>query len=158
MPVLKNPRHEAFARAVIKEGTAGKAYRSVYPEASAPTAETQGPKKLRDHQIRIRVDELREEIEKKAADALVMERVEAMQFCSQVVRTPVGEVTEHSPLAQEVTHAMTQFGPTTKIKMPGKLDALKLLGSWRKWEPAVIVEAPPIVIINIGGTPAPSAN
>ncbi len=36
MPILKNPRHEKFAREYVKTGVGAEAYRRVYPRASEP--------------------------------------------------------------------------------------------------------------------------
>jgi hypothetical protein len=48
---------------------------------------------------------------------------EKRKFLADVVRTPVGQVDEESPLAQEI-----RYGPdgSTTIKMPGKLNAIEL--------------------------------
>jgi hypothetical protein len=51
---------------------------------------------------------------------------ERLEFLAAVVRTPVGSIDEHSPLAQEVTIEEGEGRSRKKVKMPNKLDALTL--------------------------------
>lgn len=60
MPVLDNPKHEMVARAFIQTPIAKKAYKIVYPNSSDPAAETDGPKLLRNPQVKGRIHELLE--------------------------------------------------------------------------------------------------
>lgn len=86
------------------------------------------------------------------------EKEEVMRFLHHVITTPVGYVDEESPLAQEVQREeMTQGGARgqlkrgqaesgneeespevevtkVKIKMPGKVEAAKLLAQMQGWE------------------------
>ena len=127
MPALKNPKHEAFARNVGIHGmSAAEAYRTGWPNCSEATAETTGPKLARDSQINLRIMEFREEAAKRAAEKDFLTVEEKRAFLAKIVRTPIGEVTKDSELCQEWSLTDGERTTTERIKMPSKLDAIKI--------------------------------
>lgn len=127
MPALKNLKHEAFARNVGIHGmSAAEAYRTGWPNCSEATAETTGPKLARDSQINLRIMEFREEAAKRAAEKDFLTVEEKRAFLAKIVRTPLGEVTKDSELCQEWSLTAGACTTTERIKMPSKLDAIKI--------------------------------
>lgn len=127
MPALKNLKHEAFARNVgIHWMSAAEAYRTGWPNCSEATAETTGPKLARDSQINLRIMEFREEAAKRAAEKDFLTVEEKRAFLAKIVRTPLGEVTKDSELCQEWSLTDGERTTTERIKMPSKLDAIKI--------------------------------
>ena len=127
MPALKNPKHEAFARNVGIHGmSAAEAYRTGWPEASKATAETEGPALARKPHVNLRVMEFREEAAKRAAEKDFLSVEEKRAFLAKIVRTPLGEVTKDSELCQEWSLTDGERTTTERIKMPSKLDAIKI--------------------------------
>jgi hypothetical protein len=124
MPALDNPRHERWCQLVAtpkRDGsvmTDTEAYQLAYG-ASLENAKTNAWT-LRDNQgLQARIKELQAPLEVKR----VLSMSEKREFLASVVRTPIGNVDETSPLAQSVKYS----GDGGKeIKMPGKLEALKL--------------------------------
>lgn len=124
---LSNPKHERFALLLAQaEVSASEAYRREYPDA-APKSVEACSSRLAD-KVKLRIAWLKAEVERKAeevAEGTVLSMLEKRLFLARVVRTPIGEVSEMSDLCQEMTQT---FGdnPSTRIKMPGKLDAIRL--------------------------------
>ena len=52
--------------------------------------------------------------------------LEKRAFLAKVIRTPVGEVDENSPLALEVTCEEGKYGMTKKVKMVSKQAAIEI--------------------------------
>ena len=122
---LPNPRHEAFAFLVAGGASAAEAYRKAGFKASGPTAQTKGPKLAKQGHIKVRVADLRRKAQEAAKEREVegvLTLAEKRLFLARVLRTPVGQVTADSDLAQEVT----VDEKTMKVKMPDKLKALAL--------------------------------
>ncbi|MCK9587764.1 MAG: terminase small subunit [Terrimicrobiaceae bacterium] len=69
------------------------------------------------------VNELIAKAKRKAERSRFLSLEEKREFLANVVRTPVGDVDEFSPLTQEVTHAADG---SRKIKLPDKHRALEL--------------------------------
>ncbi len=68
-----------------------------------------------------------------------MTRDEALGILAEIVRTPVGEIDEAHPLAQEVRRDEVRGGDKpvvarVMVKMPDKLVALRIIGAWNGWE------------------------
>jgi phage terminase small subunit len=95
---LHNARHEAFALAVAKGASATDAYRRAGYRAK--DADVTGPRLLGDvgNGIAARVDW----IKLQAASDTVLTIREKREFLASVVRTPIGEIDEGSPLCQSV--------------------------------------------------------
>lgn len=127
MPVLKNKKHEAFARAIgIKGMSATAAYREVWPDSSQRTAEVEGSKLSLKPEISLRIDEFREEAAKRAAEKDFLTVEEKRAFLARVVRTPIAQVNKDSDLCQEWAENVGQFSSSEKIKMPSKLEAIRM--------------------------------
>lgn len=124
MPALKNHKHEAFARNVgIKGMSAAEAYREVFG-SKGQTAEVNGCK-LR-AKCELRIAEFREEAAARAKEKDFLTIEEKRAFLAKVVRTPLAEVSRESELCQEWSETTTKDGGSERIKMPSKLDAIKL--------------------------------
>jgi hypothetical protein len=132
MAVLTNPKHEKFAQAVASGTSAAAAYRKLY-KCQPQTAETSGPELARNPQVSLRVAEIRENANKVAAEKLNLTQEEALQYLARVVRTPIGEIDQTSDLCQERTYVEGNEETSVKVKMPGKLDAIKLMASMCGW-------------------------
>lgn len=65
------------------------------------------------------MDELAAELDKEA----IASRQECLEFLTSIIRTPVGQVTAESPLAQELNESESGV----RIKMPGKIEAVREL-------------------------------
>lgn len=121
---LLNTKHEAFAHLIAAGGTQWGSYMQVY-QCSRDNAEAAAfrlMKKQDEFGVIRRFTYLREQMSR----GTVLSARERREYLASVVRTPVGSVNEHSPLAQEVTYEESEKGSRTKVKMPSKLEALKL--------------------------------
>lgn len=122
--MLKNVRHEAFCQAYALGGNASEAYRKA--GYSAKDADVAGPRLLGNVGIQQRIEQIRLENDGKSE----LTKAQALHYLAQIIRTPIGEIDQNHHLAQE--YAITEHGH--RLKMPGKLEALKLLGQWCGWE------------------------
>jgi phage terminase small subunit len=66
MPALKNVRHERFAQEVAQGKNAGEAYRLAGYRAASHSAETAGPRLLKNVQIQQRIVQLQQKVARKA--------------------------------------------------------------------------------------------
>ena len=84
MPILKNPRHEKFAREYVKTGVGAEAYRRAYPRAHPiSTARVCASQLLTKPNIARRTAELRQAIAKRAnitEDKILTDCEEALQL------------------------------------------------------------------------------
>lgn len=116
---LENQRHERFARLVATKGKSDvEAYQEAYEcdyQAALSSA----------YRLRDNVGIVSRIVQLQAAGASkdVLSLLEKREFLAKVVRTPIGSVTEHDPLCQEVKYG--KGGEVTR-KMPSKLEAIKL--------------------------------
>lgn len=131
MPLLKNTRHEAFAQLVAGGMKYSDAYRVICPRSM----KWKNQKKLADHasvlagRVRHRIVEL----QTVTASGLVASRQELAEFLTAIIRTPIGDVSAESALAQEHTkRSFGEDGEVETLKVPSKLDAVaqlcKLMG------------------------------
>jgi len=116
MPLLKNPRHEAFAQAMARGAEVTEAYRTVYPKATRGSAGSAGARLL--GIVRPRVAELQSQAE----DETMLTIAEKRKFCAAALRTPVSEIDETSPLCLGVKRT----GTSVEYKTVDKLKALQL--------------------------------
>lgn len=115
---LNNPRHERFARNIaLRAMSQADAYREVYGNDKIG-ARCQASTLLSDQNISNRVRFLSE----RGAEKDVLSHQEKRAWLAKVVRTPVGEVDQQSPLCQsyKITEGLTEY------KMVDKLKALEL--------------------------------
>lgn len=140
--VLASPREERFCQIMaLGELAAWEAYSQIRPRLEESTWRTEGPNLLRKHHIRERISA----IQLASATRTSMTVEEWRQFQEDVIRTPIADVNEHHPLAQEVTYIMLagkrprkgeEAEPDremVKVKMPSKLEAIKTLGGHHGW-------------------------
>ena len=80
-----------------------------------------------------RIAQLRAENDAIAAAARVLTKQEAMEFLTNVVRTPIGEIDHTSPLCQERTYTVGREEDSVKVKMPGKREAIGDLAKMLGW-------------------------
>lgn len=137
---LPNARHERFACELAKGANQSQAYRLAGYTATDPDAKGSRMAVIGSIMARVRW------LKKQAATSTVLTIAEKREFLAKVLRTPIGEVDESNPLAQEVTYESVggQRGrlkrgqddegneeceplrERIKIKMPSKLEAIKL--------------------------------
>jgi hypothetical protein len=102
--------------------TATQAYAEAYPQAGEASARKSGSRLLGKPEIQSEIAALREKADTLAGSA-VMTLLERRAFLAAIVRTPVGQVKEDSPLAEEMR--VDAKGGVT-VKLPCKLRALEL--------------------------------
>lgn len=118
---LHNTRHEHFAKLASQGKPDYEAYQIAFG-CSQETAMDRAYLLRKDVGINRRIAYLLERM----TSGSILSAKERLEFLASVVRTPVGEVNEFSPLAQEVTYEESEKGSRTKVKMPNKLEALQL--------------------------------
>lgn len=122
--MLKNPKWEKFCQAYVETDKPGEAYkRAGYTGAGA---EQSAAALLKNPNISARILSIRKE--NAALAKIGKER--AIEILCDIVMTPIAKINEHHYLAQELT--VDKNG--RRIKMPGKMDALKTLGQWCGFE------------------------
>lgn len=122
MPVLENPKYEAFAQHRANGKTQNDAYEAAGYAPSRPSAH----RLAKNANICARIRELQEE----AASASKFTKEKAIEFLVECIQQPVGFLTADSRLAEEISP--TQHG--TRVRMMNKAKALELLGKWAGWE------------------------
>jgi len=116
MPILANPKHEAFACKVATGMQLGPAYRAVYGKKGT---DQNACRLSKIEKVAARIKELQGKAEAKTLLTIQERRA----FLADVVRVKVGDVDEKSPLAQSVEYGLNG---SRKIKVPDKIKALEL--------------------------------
>ena len=129
---LTSVRREKFARAIAS----GMAVVDAYQEAGFRKDDGNASRLLSEPVIRRRVREI--QLENNAMSLL--SREQALGILAEIVITPVSEVGANSPLAQEYVETMTETGTCVKVRMPSKIEALRLLGKWNGWEQGSVAD------------------
>lgn len=124
MPALKNARHERFAQAYAVKSNAAAAWRKATGKKA--NANVLGSKWLAIVGIKERVAEIKAKADALSEAGTVLTILESRQFLARVVRTPLGEITKDSDLCQEWVITEGEASRSERIKMPSKLDAIKL--------------------------------
>lgn len=124
-----------FCEGIVSGLTGVAAWRAAYPDCSgAGAASTAASRALKRAAIQAEIARLRE-VAAGLAGSAVLTLVEKRRFLAAVLRTPVGEVTAESPLAQEYK----EDAKGVTVKLPCKLRALeldaKLAGDFREEPP-----------------------
>lgn len=123
---LKNALQERFAQGVARGEKADMVvYQEVY-QCTRDAAEASASRVRGYAGVAKRIEYLQE----KAASAKVMSQREAMEWLSDAVRTPIAEIDEQSPLAQEVEY---KEDGSRKIKSVPKLGAIEQLAKLAGW-------------------------
>jgi len=120
MLCLPNQRHERFAQLVAKGDSGGAAYRAIYG-AKGASSHAAASRLLRIAKVSARIAD----IQRAAVGDSVMSLLEKRQFLALIVRTPIGQIDENSPLCQWFRRT-TGRRPTFSIRMPDKLQAIML--------------------------------
>jgi hypothetical protein len=127
MPQLKSPRDEIFCQQIALGKTDSDAYRAAGGKAKQPNRRTTALRAKRG--IEERIAELRAGTQAE----FEVTRKDLINFYGQVLMTPVGLVTEHCRLAQEVSTTVGREGVTKRIKMVSKIDAARELSKLMGW-------------------------
>jgi phage terminase small subunit len=122
-PPAMTARAKRFADLHLSGMPAGRAYTKAGYSATGNSAEAAASRLLRNVQVSRYIVLER----KRMQGAGEIERDEIVGFLAKVLRTPVGEVTEGSVLAQEYTDEVSETGARKRVKMVGKMDAVKQL-------------------------------
>ena len=117
-----NPKQAIFARLVASGETAVSAYALAYPKAKKTSVRAAAARLAHHPGVRAEIARLQEAAGKEA----VLSIAEKRAWCAKVLKTPVGQVDENSPLAQEVSYVEGKNGATKKVKMVNKIAALEL--------------------------------
>ena len=128
---LGNPRHERFALLVAAaEVSAVEAYRrEIRKGGNETTVKVAAFKLSHSPAVAGRIAWLKAEGARRAAavaEGVVLSIVEKRLFLARVVRTPLADVTPQSDLCQEWSLVESERARSERIRMPSKLDAIKL--------------------------------
>ena len=99
------------------------AYLAVFPTCSSvESASSSANRMLKKVKVKEYLEKLKEELH----DETVLSLQEKRKFLASVVRTPLDKVEIDSELCQEHTTKETKYGVDEVIKMPSKLEAIKI--------------------------------
>jgi len=125
---LKNSRHEKFAVLVAGGSTKTDAYKTVFP----------GSRKWKGDSVHVKACELAgklagriTELQAKVADAVVIEKAEALTILAEVLRMAPKDVKSSSRFAQEMT--IDPVSGKVTIKLPSKIAAFAELAKVLSW-------------------------
>lgn len=134
---LDNPDWENFCQSIAEGSSGAAAYREHIAKLGTKvnTCMTQASIMLSDPKISQRVSDLRKSFKEVLENKLGVKQETLARHLLSIIETPVGEVTEESPLCQEFTRTRQKVGhgeeaeewETEKVKTPSKLDAIKEL-------------------------------
>ena len=79
------------------------------------------------------ISEYLEFLRKESEKSAIVSRAELLEFFSKGLRTPVGEIDEMSPLAQEVLIEKSSRKTTKKVNMSSKVECGKELAKLEGW-------------------------
>jgi hypothetical protein len=135
IPAMKtnplNPRQQAFCNLVLAGTPAGRAWEQAGFQARGNSADVQACKALKKPKIRAYLKNERERMQ----EAGRMERHELVAHLTDVIRTPIGQLTPESPLVQKYFREELAGGMVrTRVEMESKLEACKLLSIIMGWQ------------------------
>lgn len=119
---IATEKKKEFARLLVESKLSkADAYRKAYKrkDMSNDAASKAASRLSKDDEVLRMIDELNAQLDRSA----IATKQECLEFLTAVLRTPIGEVGEDSPLCQEV--AYTDSG--MRKKMPGKIEAVREL-------------------------------
>lgn len=177
MPALTNPRWEAFAQrraaAVVTQETQIESVKALLGHKLSPGSILSTARNLSARQdIKARIAELQRaaerRLEKQLANASAdMQIHQAVAYLVNGIQTPIADIDEHSPLAQEVTRDSFTTGTgkrarthtKTTVKSISKIQSLTLLARMKGWtqEAAISISFPGFVATVRDVTPASQA-
>lgn len=149
LPVPKDPRHQRFADLLLQGQDPGAA---VIAAGFKPGGRASAQVMASRMKKRADVAAYIAAIQAAAANKAVIERAEVVQFLADVLRTPIGEIDEKHPLAQEFqVDEIGEAATRTKVKMPAKMDAAKQLCTMMGWSAPEEVKVTSEIHVVIGG-------
>lgn len=150
---IATEKKKEFARLLVESKLSkADAYRKAYnrKDMSNDAASKAASRLSKDGEVLRMIDELNAQLDRSA----IATKQECLEFLTAVLRTPIGEVGEDSPLCQEV--AYTDSG--MRKKMPGKIEAvreLSKLAGYNEPEPVDVPGLSKIVAVLAGTFQAP---
>lgn len=122
--MLLTPKQEKFCLLYHQSGNAIQSYIEAYG-VKYETANRIAYRLLRNPAVQERLQELYDE----AGEIAKVDKSEIIERWLEVISTPIGEIDETHPLAQEVTYRFDKQGNETgkTVKMPSKADGFKEL-------------------------------
>ncbi len=143
-PLPADPRHQRFADLRLR----GMSLIDAFLAAGFKSNRTSSSNAKRVEK-RADVQAYMEAIRQQAAATSRFDLERLARYCEDILLTPVGELDESHPLCQEFRES--ESGERT-VKMPGKLNAGKLLAELRGWnKPADTPPTPVEIKVVIGG-------
>lgn len=134
---IATEKKKEFARLLV-EGKLSKAdaYRKAYKrkDMSNEAASKAASRLSKDAEVLRIIDKMNAQLDKSA----IATKQECLEFLTAVLRTPIGEVGENSPLCQEVVY--TDSG--VRKKMPGKIEAVRELSKLAGYNEPEPVDVP----------------
>lgn len=128
MPILKNQRHEVFARGIAKGLSATEAFRAVTPGIPRD-ADVKAAQMRRQAGVEARIQELMAENAKTAK----FTRERAIEWLERVIMTGSGDVRLHDSLCQSHKHTTGDGWEMDEVKVPDKLVAMQTLCRMCDW-------------------------
>lgn len=132
---LKNSRHEAFALALSTGKTAAAAYKEAGYKPD--NCEGHASRLAGIGTVKARIKWLKAQRAAKVVKLFAWEEVDALNWAKRVIETPIDNVTANHDLAQERTTTVVRVGKTvrtvTRVKMPGKMEALAKIIEMKGW-------------------------
>lgn len=123
---LASVKYEAFAQGLAKGLTNVAAHKAAGFGGDNGNASTAANLP----EVRARVAFIREQF---ASMSRINDK-RALEILAEIVLTPIGEIDQRHFLAQEYSETPGMHGTAIRIKMPSKLDALRIMGAWCGWE------------------------
>ena len=118
-----NPKQRKFAELLVQGHTTKAAYLAAFPNCRLETSAIgKGSWLKQDPRVKAVMKELRDALAEEVKEETVVMLKEALEFLTEVIRTPPGEVTEGHRICQSFKRTPTIW----EVKLPNKLRALEL--------------------------------
>jgi len=125
------PQQEKFVELYLtNEKDAGSAYIKAGYKAKNPATAHAGASRLLKQPYVVNAIEARRQ---KLREAAHLSRMDVVGFLCDTIKTPVGEIDENHKLAQEHSCEESENRSSSRIKMPSKLEAVKILVGMMGW-------------------------
>ena len=125
------PQQEKFIELYLSnEKEIGAAYKKAgYTAKNTASAAAGASRLLKRPDIQAAIEARRQ----KLREAAHMSRMDVVGFLCDTIKTPVGEIDENHKLAQEHSAEESESRSSSRIKMPSKLEAVKILVGMMGW-------------------------
>jgi phage terminase small subunit len=125
-----SPQQEKFIECYLADETnASAAYIKAGYKVNQTSAHTLAARALQRPAIKQAID-ARRQLMREAAH---LSRMDIVGFLCETIKTPIGKIDENHRQAQESHIEEGEIKSSTKIKMPGKLEAVKILVQMMGW-------------------------